>query len=373
VSEVQQKEQSEQKPDAASVDKENEAQKKPVTQKHKKHRSHNTGNGIWFLLIGLLIVAAGWGAYDYLDKYKQQIQRLNAEQNKLQQQTNSLREEFDSKWDILKKQQDDLTDHINTLREKNLYLRKDWLLLEAEYLIQLANQRLLFERDINTSIAALDSADMRLRDTGDPGVVKVRQTISEAIQSLKQVPQSDLAGMSLTLSTINKDLEKLPLSTPDPKSREQEIMRDMKESRNVESWKELPAAIWRDLKNLIVIRDHEKPVQPLLSPEERFFLMENLRLQIEQARLAMLSGRERVYKERIATAIQWIQQHFDKESPVTKATIETLQQLSIAAIAPELPDISNTYQALQRYRAGEKPVKKVTPPATETEQKPQDQ
>ena len=140
------------------------------------------------------------------------------------------------------------------------------------------------------------------------------------------------------------------MNTPDPVSKAHEASADLAETKKVTSWKELPAAIWRDLKTLIVIRDHEQPVGPLLSPQQRFFLVENLRLQLEQARLAMLSGQADVYRERIQTASDWINKHFDKEASITRNALETLQQLSHAAIAPELPDISAAYQALQKYR-----------------------
>lgn len=363
MSEEEQKVPAEQKPDTAKPEKEKQAQHKPVTHRKKKQHGHKATGGMLLLVLVVIIVAASWYGYDYLKQTKQSVKNLADEQYTIKKQRIELRDEFESKWNILKKQQDDLTDNINTLREKNLYLRKDWLLLEAEYLIQLANQRILLERDVKTAIAALESADMRLRDTGDPGIVKVRQVINQAIQSLKQVPQSDIAGMSLTLSSINNDLEKLPLATPDPKSREQQVQRELEETQKVESWRELPAAVWRDLKNLVVIRDHEKPVKPLLSPEQRFFLMENLRLQIEQARLALLSGQQTIYKERLDTAIQWIGLYFDKESSVTKSTLQSLQQLSTVVIAPELPDISNTYVALQRYVASKQQNDKARPPA----------
>jgi len=348
-------------------DEENQAEAKKLPAPHKRRKHKSTGLLTVLLLTVLVLAAGGWYGYHYLTGYQSRLNLLTVEQSKLQQQNSSLKAEFDSKWAILKRQQDDLADHINTLREKNQYLRKDWLLLEAEYLIQLAVQRLLFERDINTAIAALHAADTRLRDTGDPGAIQVRKAISESVQALKQVPQADLAGLSLTMSTINQEIEKLPLATPDPKSKLQNQSQEMTESRKVKSWRELPAAIWRDLKNLIIIRDHEKPVQPLLSPEQRFFLVENLRLQIEQARLAMLTGQQRVYKERIDTARHWIERHFDTQSPVTQATAATLQQLATAAIAPELPDISTVYQVLQKYRgANDKPplapVKEKTGP-----------
>jgi uroporphyrin-3 C-methyltransferase len=323
---------------------------------HKRRSTRHKSSGWWIVILVLVIalVAGGWYGYTQVTKTQHVFTDIQQSQAELREQNREFEDRLTARMQAMQNQQKQLTDYIQVLRDKNRHLRKDWLLMEAEYLIQLANYRLLFERDINTAVSALESADVRLRETGDPGILTVRKVIAEAIQSLKQVPQADLAGLSLTLSAVNKDVENLPLATPDPKSKKHEEEQAQKEnaSRHVDSWSELPAAIWSDLKSLIVIRDHEAPIQPLLSPDERFFLTENLRLQIEQARLAMLSGQANVYDERLATAISWIEKYFDKESSITKSTLDTLKQLKAQAIAPELPDISNTYQALHNYRLG---------------------
>jgi len=273
--------------------------------------------------------------------------------------------------DEMKVSQQEMTDYIEVLREKNQLLRKDWLLMESEYLIQLANYRLLFERDINTSIVALQSADQRLRESGDPGIIGVRKALAEAVQELKQVPQADLAGLSLQLSAINKDIDKLPQKTPDPKSRAvQQLQEADQTGQKVEEWSQLPSAIWDDLKTLVVIRDHDAPVQPMLAPKERFFLIENVRLQLEQARLAMLAGQADVFKERINTAIDWIEKHFDNDANITSTTLNSLRTLANEEIAPELPDIAFTYQALLKYRRGRNvPVVKMLPVTTANPEK----
>lgn len=222
--------------------------------------------------------------------------------------------------------------------------------MEAEYLVQLANYRLLFERDIKTAIVALNTADNRLRETGDPGLMTIRSAIADAVQALKAVPQPDLAGMSMTMSALVKDIPALPLNTPEPQTKLHELQKKTLATRQVKSWSALPAAIWHDLKSLIIIRNHAKPVEPLLPPNQRFFLMENLRLQIEQARLAMLGGHAAVYKERLGTAIHWIEKYFDPTAAATQAALATLKQLRSKDIAPPLPDISKPYQLLQAYR-----------------------
>ena len=329
------------------------AKEKPVAKKtpHKPKANHSAR---YLLLLLLIIVAgAGYAAYYGYRMFKQQATRMEmlaAQQSQLQDQNAQLTSQLAERLQSLSKQQAELTHDVEILRSKNQFMRKDWLVMEAEYLLQLANYRLLFERDINTAIVALNSADVRLRNTGDPSLVGVRKAIAESTLALKAVPQADLAGLSLKLSAIVQTIDSLPLNTTDPKSMAQKQQHVDSETRHVKTWAELPSAIWHDLKSLIIIRDHNQPVEPLIAPDQRFFLTENLRLQIEQARLAMLFGHTEVYKERIETASKWIETYFDKDSPQTLATLATLKELENSAIAPPLPNISKPYQLLEQYR-----------------------
>lgn len=337
---------------------------KQPTRKPRQAHPHRSHAGLWSLLVTIaLLGGAGWYGYQWFLQSQQQIASLQQNQANLLAQNQQFAEQFNRRLAAMNEGQKALTKYVEVIREKDQHLRKDWLVMEAEYLIQLANYRLLFERDINTAIVALHSADQRLKDAADPALLNTRKVLADSIQSLKQVEQADLAGLSLTLSAVNKELEKLPLNTPDPIAKAHAADTDLAETNKVSSWKDLPAAIWRDLKTLIVIRDHDQPIGPLLSPQQRFFLVENLRLQLEQARLAMLTGQVDVFQERIQTAIQWIETHFDKEAALTKSTLDTLQQLSQAAIAPELPDISAAYQALQKYQANADQGSNTTAPA----------
>lgn len=352
----------EQQAKETSVSEKKEVRPRHTKTQHTSHkksaRKHKTSSwGIVILVLLGLIALAAWYGHNELNKTRKTFSDIQQSQVALTEQNRELEARLLARMQAMQVQQQELTDYIQVLRDKNQHLRKDWLLMEAEYLIQLSNYRLLFERDVNTAIAALESADVRLRDTGDPSILSVRKVIAESIQALRQVPQADLAGLSLTLSAVNKNIEKMPLNTPDPKSKKQEEQSQAdQQTKHVKSWSELPAAVWSDLKGLVEIRDHEAPIQPLLSPEERFFLIENVRLQIEQARLAMLSGQPEVFQERLATAISWIEEHFDKESRVTTSTLETLQQVKSESIAPQLPDISATYEALRSYRLGREPA-----------------
>jgi len=333
---------------AQETAKEKAVAKKPAHKTQAKHTPR-------ILVVALLIVIAVAGAgayygYQFLQQQRVRMDALTTQQSQLRDENAQLKTQLAEGLQTLSKQQTDLVSDIETLRARNIHLRKDWLVNEAEYLMQLANYRLLFERDIKTAIVAMKTADMRLHETGDPGLIGVRKSIAEAIQALKSVPQADLAGLSLSMSAIAKEVSTLPLNTPDPQSKLQEQSPGLEETSKVTKWSELPLAVWHDLKGLIVIRHHDKPVEPLLAPQQRFFLTENLRLQIEQARLAMLSGHPDVYRERLTTASKWVTQYFDQDATQTRAVLESLQQLLDSKIAPPLPDISKPYQLLLDYQ-----------------------
>lgn len=319
-------------------------------------RARGAGVALFVALLGLLgALGVGAGGY-YLwqtqqqlaDQQRQQLMALEETLTGLRRQHTNQNSRQDDQLQTLQARQQNLSNALQTLIKSRSHLRNDWLLTEAEYLLQLANHRLLLERDVDTAIVALQSADERLRDVADPGLLKIRQRIAADINDLRAVDQPDLAGLSFNLSSLAGDIPRLPLATPDPQTRQQQEATS--QSVKVETWRELPAALWQDLKSLFVIRHHDEPIQPLLAPEQRFFLTQNLQLQLEQARLALLNGQTRVYRERLQQARQWIETYFDTDQTATRQILEQLGQLAERNIHPELPDISDTHQALERFR-----------------------
>ncbi|MFO8025078.1 uroporphyrinogen-III C-methyltransferase [Thiohalophilus sp.] len=320
-------------------------------------RARGAGFALFVALLGLLgALGAGAGGY-YLwqaqqqlaSEQRRQLATLEETVTDLRRQHSKQNSRRDDQLQQVQTRQQNLDDALQTLIKSRSHLRNDWLLTEAEYLLKLANHRLLLERDVATAIVALQSADARLREVADPGLLKIRQRIAADINDLRAVNQPDLAGLSFNLSSLAEDISRLPLATPDPQTRQQ-LDAAASQSDKVDTWRELPTALWQDLKSLVVIRQHDEPIQPLLAPEQRFFLTQNLQLQLEQARLALLNGQTRVYRERLQQARQWVETYFDTEQAPTRQTLEQLKQLSEREIHPELPDISDTHQALESFR-----------------------
>ncbi len=358
------------------MNKQEETKKEAPSHKAKKQKK----TGFSFLNLNTflsvaIIVAVGFISYVGWQKISQQQSLINTQQQQLKQ----IRQQQAQITEQVQKQlqQNTLAQNteLTTLKEtiaaflkQNQHSRRDWLIAEAEYLIKLANHRLVLVRDVATSIHALRAADERLREVGNPRFIPLRQALAFDIQQLNSVPVIDVVGLSLKLNAIQKQIEALPLKTPDPKTIEKKNQQTTQLSQ-AEGWEKIPAAIWQDLLKLFQIQTHNERIQPLLSPEHRFFLVQNLKLQLEQARLALLNNQPVIYKDRIQQAQQWIKRYFDNQHALSQAVNKNLAELSQIKLNIALPDISSSLAKLQLLHSGKYKVKKEKPALNKPAQK----
>ena len=323
------------------------------TTKHKRKRSkpHKHHWITWGVLLVLAVLGYQFG-WKNIQDFHARFVGMEAAMQGVRDDTTKRLNSFSETIAGVGERQAHLEQGLDEWLSQNSHLRKDWLLAEAEYLIKLASHRLLLEQDVKTAIVAMEGANARLSEVGDPSLLKVRKQISKDIQKLKTVPTIDVAGISLTLSSLIQTVDKLPLAVPDPDAIRERIKERAPEKREVDGIKSFLAALWQDIKNLVVIRKHDSPVQPMLTADQQFFLVQNLQLRIEQARLALLQGETGVYQERLTDMQKWIPLYFDGSHALTKSTMDTLAKLRKQDITPELPELTRSYEMLEKYLKG---------------------
>lgn len=309
---------------------------------------------MFILLLALLAALAYWvekQQKELANHSRDQIEQLRNEVNPELEQLKTTSRELQQRLTRQEKKQRAVNDAFKSLLKTRRHLRNDWLLAETDYLLRLAGQRLLLARDTGTAVAAIETADARLRETGDPALIPLRTMLASDISRLKAVPEPDITGLSARLSALTHAVDSLPLLSAYTDSHESKAPGAGESSRTKEKdWKQLPAAIWGDIKKLLIIRERHGRVIPLLSPKQHFFLIQNLKLKLEQARLALLNTEPEIYRERLQSAIAWIHEFFKQDDPATQAMLVQLKQLVAKNIKPALPDISASYRALQHFR-----------------------
>ncbi|MEO5574012.1 MAG: uroporphyrinogen-III C-methyltransferase [Gammaproteobacteria bacterium] len=304
---------------------------------------------LFALLTALSLSAAGYYGWRQLtqsrDVLTQQVgqseARLASVQTDVQSMRTSISRELDERLKAVQGAQQEM---LESMRALNAQVRQktgvSTVLAEAEYLMRSANNHLLFDRDVDTAIAALTAADDRLRATGDPDTLKVRGLLADEINALGRLQKTDLPGLVLTLNSLIDSVDQLPLklqaSTP-PKAQGQ---------TKTDDWRSLFGNIWASLKSLVVVRYDNKTAAPLIAPEQSYFLYQNLRLQLEAARLALLRRDAPSYRATLNTARNWLTIYFDTNTAATRHLLNTLARLSDTEINPPLPEISSSLKAL---------------------------
>jgi uroporphyrin-3 C-methyltransferase len=101
---------------------------------------------------------------------------------------------------------------------------------------------------------------------------------------------------------------------------------------------------------MVRIERIDRPEPPLLTPEQSFFLRENLRLRLLTARIALLQRDESTCHTDLRAAEDWLKRHFDTTDKNVQNAIASIRQLAGSAINIQLPDISETLNAAGRYK-----------------------
>ena len=227
----------------------------------------------------------------------------------------------------------------------------DWMAAEAAYLMRIANHRLYLERDVETSLRALEAADARLRDTGDPAWIGIREKLAVEIAALKAVPPVDKAGLSARLGGLAEQVYGLKLVGLTPEREAAASSGEPAPDASDKSWSSLLADGWEGFKSVMVIRHRERPVNAMMSPDQQYFVYQNLRLQFEAARLAMLRGESVLYRSSLETARRWLEEFFDPEQAAVQTLLAGLEELSRREVAPALPDITGSLRLLSERMA----------------------
>ena len=224
--------------------------------------------------------------------------------------------------------------------------RDEWQLAEIEQVLAIASQQLQLAGNVRAALLALQLAESRLNRADRPQFVPVRRALARDIERLKSVPAIDFPGMSLRLDALVAGIDALPLAYDERTERAAAASA----AADPGFWARLGAEVWSELKQLVVVRQVGTPEPPLLPPQQAYFVRENLRLRLLNARLSLLSRDEAGYREDLRVSQAWIRRYFDQRSKQTADALGQLKQLSSTSISFEMPTIAESLEAVRRFK-----------------------
>lgn len=250
--------------------------------------------------------------------------------------------------------QERLSDAIKQVEAGRDRSESDWRLAEAEYLLRLANQRILMENRAEGALALLRSTDTILKELDDVSLYPLRQSLASDISKLESVPTLDIEGTYLRIAALIERSKDLPTLTLEQQRQLPELIdKVITEQTDAETQQNITSGFAKaisKLESLIVIQRHDQPVEPILSPDQGHYLRQNIQMLLEQAQLALLRQQQSVFTTSLSRAQSLLIQYFDKDNYTTSVLIQSLAELTTLNVSPKIPDISGSLKALQQHQ-----------------------
>ncbi|MBV9190664.1 MAG: uroporphyrinogen-III C-methyltransferase [Betaproteobacteria bacterium] len=225
--------------------------------------------------------------------------------------------------------------------------RDEWQLAEIEQVLAIASQQLQLARNVRAALLALQLADARLARTDRPQFAPIRRAIARDIERLKTVPAVDFAAVTGRIDNMIATIDSLPLAFEE---RTPPVVKEpLPNDRGFLA--RLGAEVWGEMSQLVVVRRMDSAEPPLLPPSQAYFVRENLRLRLLNARASLLARDEAGYREDLRASLAWVQRYFDNRSRITVDAVAQLKQLSTVSISFEMPTISESLDAVRGYKS----------------------
>ncbi|WP_298232023.1 uroporphyrinogen-III C-methyltransferase [uncultured Azohydromonas sp.] len=214
-------------------------------------------------------------------------------------------------------------------------------------------------------LQALQQADERLARYNQPRLERVRRALARDLGRVKAVGVSDLSNLTLRLDELVRLVDELPLlaatesrrTVPRPAARGASAAEAGTSGASWNDqldawWQAWPVRLWEEVRSLVRVAQVQQPEALLLAPEQMYFLRENLKLRLLNARLALLSRQYATAQSDLRDAQAALDRYFDSGSRRVQVAAELLKQVTGQARQVSLPRPDETLAALAAAAAG---------------------
>ncbi len=338
--------------------KSDEAAESPPEKKSEKASPKARRSFPWFgvfnflLIVGLIAAAAYYwqlqqkteaGKLAAFESLKQQVAN-KAESNQLQSKLRPLESgltDLLGRLEQLHKHQQEMQGSTEKLYELFGRDENGWQLAEVEYLMRIAQHKLILENDFEGAAITLQAASDRIATTGDMGLLPVRVKISDEIAELKTRRRADLVGMTLKLAQLGQQVRSLipgfkvqPAVEPGLEANDGI---DLSLQERVSDFFGSLVSVKRD-----VDMAPTKTEALIINVGEK--LEDNLKL----TRWAVLERDAFQYKRLMKENIELFKQFYNLDDAANHDFYSQLQALQQAEIKPEKPDINGSLEMLRK-------------------------
>ncbi|EWS58805.1 bifunctional uroporphyrinogen-III synthetase/uroporphyrin-III C-methyltransferase [Methylibium sp. T29-B] len=257
-------------------------------------------------------------------------------------------------------QLEELIQSLSRARDENL-------VVDIDAGIRVALQQTAITGSAAPLVAALKAADERLARVSQPRLEPVRRAIARDLDRVKAVSVADIASLAIKLDEAARLVDEAPLQVLDPQrlaeAKAPRAVARVAPRRPVPQRRRLRSAACARTGRLVAgpvggdahllrVTRIDQPQAMLLAPEQGFFLRENLKLRLLNARLALMSRQFDTAQSDLQAAVAAVDNYFDRGARKTQLLTELLRSVVPQARQAGVPRPDDTLAALTTAAAG---------------------
>lgn len=266
-------------------------------------------------------------------------------------------------------QLEDLIQSLSRSRDENM-------VADVEQSIRVAMQQVAITGSAEPLATTLRQADERLARYNQPRLERVRRAIARDLDRVKALGAVDIPSLTLRLDEAVRLVDELPLlASAEPRRLSSSAAKAGARAASApasaapatptqgagprewgrwldEAWRRFATRVWDETRSLVRVTRIDTPEAALLAPEQSFFLRENLKLRLLNARLALLSRQFDIVQSDLRDAQHAVDRYFDRSARRVQSVSELMRQVSSQARLVSVPRPDDTLAALAAAGAG---------------------
>ena len=284
-----------------------------------------------------------------LSRLDEGLEDLVSSDEGLETRLAELQRDIDRRSDLLDSlpgRTSNLENSIAALQGASAGARDTWLLAEAEYYMQIANAQLQLGNNPQLAMLALEMADERVVQMANPALTDVRRALAGELAALEAMEKPALEGATLTLASLARVVDSLPLRAASGQSGEAGDAPEEEQGAAARAWSSVKDA----MSGLVRVTPPDEETRALLTPDAAQLIRSNLALQLQAARLALLRGEQAIFEQSLEDANALLMQYFDVDSAQVASVRDTIAEIRDSMVAVKAPDISESLRLIRQFR-----------------------
>jgi len=307
------------------------------------------------LLVSILLWQKLAGIQEQLARQSADTAAQSLEARTLARQANELSQEasarsalFEARLSEVALQRSQLEDLIQSLSRS----RDENLVVDIESSIRLAQQQAQLTGSVEPLLAAMKSAEQRVVRASQPRLAPLQRALVRDIERIKSSTVADTPGLLIKLDELVRLADDLVLANAVAPVAATVSPKRLPSEAPPTWWLQGLQVVRDEAKSLLRVSRIEQPEAALLSPEQSFFLRENLKLKLLNARLGLLARQIDSSRADLTAASLALNKYFDVNSRRTQTAANLLQLVQTQMKALQLPRVDETLAALTTAAAG---------------------